>query len=74
MPAELIRVGDQAQLWADAFEREMAGILVLQSDVARKVAGALALKLLPAEQARLAKSAPSTRRPTRRISRVATTG
>jgi serine/threonine-protein kinase len=53
--AELIRVGDQAQLWADAFEREMAGILVLQSDVARKVAGALALKLLPAEAARLAK-------------------
>jgi tetratricopeptide (TPR) repeat protein len=28
--------------------------LVLQSDVARKVAGALALRLLPAEQARLA--------------------
>ena len=52
--AELIRVGDQAQLWADAFEREMAGILALQSDVARKVAGVLALKLLPAEQARLA--------------------
>ncbi|HQM65075.1 MAG TPA: hypothetical protein PK176_17310, partial [Acidobacteriota bacterium] len=51
--AELIRVGDQAQLWADAFEREMAGILALQSDVAKKVAGALALKLLPAEQARL---------------------
>ena len=32
----------------------MAGILALQSDVARKVAGALALRLLPAEQARLA--------------------
>ncbi|HNU00297.1 MAG TPA: protein kinase [Acidobacteriota bacterium] len=52
--AELIRVRDQAQLWADAFEREMAGVLVLQSNVARKVAGALALRLLPAEQARLA--------------------
>ncbi len=52
--AELIRVGDQSQLWADAFEREMAGVLALQSDVAKKVSGALALKLLPAEQARLA--------------------
>ena len=52
---ELIRVKDQAQLWADAFEREMAGVLSLQSDVAKKVAGALALRLLPAEQARLAK-------------------
>jgi hypothetical protein len=52
--AELIQVRDQAQLWARTFEREMTGILALQSDVARQVAGALALKLLPAEQARLA--------------------
>jgi TolB-like protein len=51
---ELIRVRDQIQLWAETFERELSGILVLQSEVARKVAGALALKLLPAEQARLA--------------------
>jgi len=51
---ELIQVRDQTQLWAEAYEREFAGILALQSDVARKVAGALALKLLPAEQARLA--------------------
>ncbi len=52
--AQLIKVADQAQLWAEQYERELAGILVLQSDVARKVAGALALTLLPAEQARLA--------------------
>jgi eukaryotic-like serine/threonine-protein kinase len=51
--AELIKVIDQTQLWADGYEREMAGILALQSDVAQKVAAALALKLLPAEQARL---------------------
>jgi TolB-like protein/Tfp pilus assembly protein PilF len=51
--AELIHVRDQTQVWADSFERELAGILALQSDVARQVAGALALKLLPAEQARL---------------------
>ena len=51
--AELIRVKDQTQLWADCFEREMSGILALQSDVARKVASALALRLLPAEQAQL---------------------
>jgi tetratricopeptide (TPR) repeat protein len=47
-------VRDQTQLWAEVYERELAGILALQSDVARKVAGALAVKLLPAEQARLA--------------------
>ena len=52
--AELIKVLDQTQLWADSYQRELAGILVLQSEVAQKVAGALALRLLPAEQARLA--------------------
>ncbi len=52
--AELIKVLDQTQLWADRYERDLAGLLALQSDVAQKVAGALALKLLPAELARLA--------------------
>jgi serine/threonine-protein kinase len=51
--AELIHVGDQTQLWADSYERELAGILAVQSEVAREVASALALELLPDEQARL---------------------
>jgi TolB-like protein len=55
---ELIRARDQIQLWAETFERDLAGILVLQSEVARKVAGALALKLLPAELAQLAAARP----------------
>jgi non-specific serine/threonine protein kinase len=53
--AELIHVGDQTQLWAETYDREMVGILALQSEVAKQVATALALKLLPAEQALLAK-------------------
>jgi TolB-like protein/Flp pilus assembly protein TadD len=52
--ADLIKVADQTQLWAERYERELAGILALQNDVSRQVANALALKLLPAEQARLA--------------------
>jgi serine/threonine protein kinase/tetratricopeptide (TPR) repeat protein len=52
--AELIKVQDQSQLWADSLEREMSGVLALQNEVSQKVAAALALKLLPAEQARLA--------------------
>jgi len=52
--ADLIKVADQTQLWAERYERELAGILVLQNDVAQQVARALALKLLPTEQARLA--------------------
>jgi TolB-like protein/tRNA A-37 threonylcarbamoyl transferase component Bud32 len=52
--AALIKVADQTQLWAESYEREISGILALQSEVAQKVASALALKLLPAERARLA--------------------
>lgn len=52
--AHLITVRDQTQLWGDTYSRELSGILKLQSDVAKKVAEALALKLLPGERARLA--------------------
>ena len=52
---ELIRARDQTQLWTETYEREMSGLLALQSEVARKVAGALALRLLPGDEARLAK-------------------
>ncbi|MBM3789652.1 MAG: tetratricopeptide repeat protein, partial [Acidobacteria bacterium] len=52
--AQLIRVQDQTQQWADSYERELADILALQSEVARGVARSLAITLIPAEQARLA--------------------
>jgi serine/threonine-protein kinase len=52
--AELIQVQDQVQIWTDIFEREMSGILALQNEVTAQVARALAIKLLPSEQARLA--------------------
>ena len=52
--AELIKVRGQSQLWSDSIEREMSGILALQNEVSQKVASALALKLLPGEQALLA--------------------
>ncbi len=42
--ADLIKVADQTQLWADRYERELAGILALQNEVAQQVAKALALK------------------------------
>ena len=37
--ATLIQVRDQTQRWAESFDRELAGILALQNDVARGVAG-----------------------------------
>ena len=54
--AVLIQVADQTQLWADSYKREFSGILALQSEVAEKVAGALAVNLLPTELARLART------------------
>jgi TolB-like protein/tetratricopeptide (TPR) repeat protein/predicted Ser/Thr protein kinase len=56
--ATLIRVRDQTQHWTDSFDRELASILVLQGDVARGVAGSLALTLLPDEQSRVANARP----------------
>ena len=50
----LVQARDQLQRWSDSFERELASILILQSDIARGVAQSLALSLLPEEQARLA--------------------
>ena len=51
---ELIHVSDKTQLWADTYEREFSGILIVQSELAQSVAKALAVTLLPAEQSRLA--------------------
>jgi TolB-like protein/Tfp pilus assembly protein PilF len=54
LTAALVRMADQTQLWADTFEHDVSGILTVQNELVRSVAGALALKLLPAERARLA--------------------
>ncbi|HCS49543.1 MAG TPA: hypothetical protein DIW61_15350 [Candidatus Aminicenantes bacterium] len=51
---ELIQVRDQTQLWAGTYELDLSGFRAVQSEVAQSVAKALALKLLPAEQTRLA--------------------
>jgi TolB-like protein/tetratricopeptide (TPR) repeat protein len=56
--ATLIQVRDQGVRWADSFDRDLAGILALQSDVARSVAGALRLTLLPREDAQLGSAVP----------------
>jgi TolB-like protein/predicted Ser/Thr protein kinase/cytochrome c-type biogenesis protein CcmH/NrfG len=54
--AELIKTRDQSQVWAETFDKEASSLLALQSEVAQKVAAALAVKLLPGAEARLAKS------------------
>ena len=55
---DLIQVRDQTQIWGDTYEREFSGILLLQSEVAKNVAKALSIKLLPSEKDQLAKVRP----------------
>jgi TolB-like protein/Flp pilus assembly protein TadD len=55
--ATLIQVSDQTQLWSDSFDGSLEDILALQSDVARRIAGALSVELVP--RVRAAPRAPA---------------
>ena len=59
--AQLIQVSDRTHLWADNYEKPIADVFSIQSEVADRVAASLALKLLPERQAALAR--PSTVNP-----------
>jgi TolB-like protein/Tfp pilus assembly protein PilF len=52
--AQLIRTRDQTHLWAQNYDRSMADILAMQSDLARTVAEQIRVKLPQAVAARLA--------------------
>ena len=47
--AQLIQVSDQTNLWAESYDRRVADVFDLQSDVAETVAKALVTELLPSE-------------------------
>jgi len=48
--AQLIQVSDQTHLWSESYERSIQNTLALQTDVARSIARALTLELLPSER------------------------
>ncbi len=54
--AQLIQVSDQTHLWAEIYERQLADVLAIQSDVAGRIARSLTVELLPAQQAALARA------------------
>jgi TolB-like protein/Tfp pilus assembly protein PilF len=54
--ARLIRAADQGQLFAQAYERDLGDAAAIQAEIGRRVAKALALELLPLQEARLAHS------------------
>jgi eukaryotic-like serine/threonine-protein kinase len=48
--AQLIQAREQTALWTETYEYDEAGVFALETDVARRVAGSLALQLLPASR------------------------
>ncbi len=51
---QLLHGPTDRHLWAENYQRELRGILALQSEVARAIANQIRIKLTPQEQARLA--------------------
>ena len=52
--AQLIDARTDAHLWAQTFDRELADVLVIQSELARAIADQLKAKISPGEEARMA--------------------
>ena len=56
--AQLIQVSNQAHLWATSYDRELGGILSLQSEVARAIADEIQIRLTPQQHTSLASVGP----------------
>ena len=54
--AQLIRARDERSLWSGRYERDLADVLALQSEVARAIASEVQIKLTPLEQTSLART------------------
>jgi TolB-like protein/DNA-binding winged helix-turn-helix (wHTH) protein/Tfp pilus assembly protein PilF len=51
--AQLIEMRTNTHLWAETYDRELADVFAIQSDIAQRIAAALQAKLAPEEKARL---------------------
>jgi TolB-like protein/DNA-binding winged helix-turn-helix (wHTH) protein/Flp pilus assembly protein TadD len=51
--AQLIETQTNTHLWAETYDRELADVFAIQSDIAQRIANALQAKLAPDEKARL---------------------
>ncbi len=56
---QLIHGPTDKHLWAESYQRELRGILALQSEVARDIAQEIRVQLTPQEQVRLAGARPA---------------
>lgn len=55
--AQLIRGSDQSHVWTESYERDWNDLLAIQKDIGARVAESLALELVPAYQAQMARDA-----------------
>ncbi len=56
--ANLVQAAPEKHLWGESYERHLRDVLLLQSELARAIAGEIQLRLTPQEQARLAMARP----------------
>ncbi len=56
--AQLLYAPTDRHLWAESYERDLRGVLQLQSELARAIAEEVRVQLTPQEQARLAAARP----------------
>jgi len=56
---QLIHGPTDRHLWAESYQRELRGVLALQSEVAQAIAGEIRIAVTPAERARLAAVRPA---------------
>jgi tetratricopeptide (TPR) repeat protein len=52
---QMIDAARDKHIWAESYDRDIDDVFAIQCDIAKQVAGALQVKLLPAERARLEK-------------------
>lgn len=54
--AQLIQVRDETHVWAECYERDVSDVLLLQSEIARAIAGEIHVTVTPDEGRRLARA------------------
>jgi TolB-like protein len=57
LTARLVQVSDQTHVWAETYARPAHELLTIERDVAKSIAEALAIRLLPSEENALARAA-----------------
>ncbi len=57
--AQLINANTDAHLWAETYDRDLADVFVIQSEIAKTIASQLRAKLSPAEKAEIAQKPTS---------------